>query len=344
MNPLIVSQVMRALMYEGYMLYPYRRSSIKNQRRWNFGVLYPSGMEPSRSVTECLLEGSADTRVDISVRFLQPQESGVMPDTLERKVDLSTTGVHPFRFDGLCGDVRVTRQTVQPGLERVGIEITNRTPPDINKDFNLQSLVSTHTLLVTDGAFLSLLNPPDHYRDAAARCRNLGSWPVLIGDEGARDCMLSSPIILPDYPRAAEESPEDLYDCTEIDEILTLRILTLSDAEKEEIRRNGGRERELLERVESLTTEQLSRLHGTIRTPAELKRGDRVRIHPRAGGDIFDVALAGRVAIVESVERDFENRTHVAVVIEDDPGSDLGLMRQTGHRFFFSAGELERVP
>jgi hypothetical protein len=136
-----------------------------------------------------------------------------------------------------------------------------------------------------------------------------------------------------------------LFDCTEIDEILTLRILTLTEAEKEEMRRSGGRECRLLERVESLTPEQLMKLHGTFRdVPFRFKPGDRVRVRPKPGGDVFDVVLAGRAAIVESVERDFENRIHVAVVIEDDPGKDLGLMRQTGHRFFFSADELEALP
>src|SRR5262249_46347223 len=157
-----------------------------------------------------------------------------------------------------------------------------------------------------------------------------------------RDCILSSPIILYDYPRVADESPGDLFDCTEIDEILTLRILTLTDAEKEEMRRGGERERRLLERVESLTPEQLLRLHGTFRSSRTgLRPGDRVRLRPKPGGDVFDVVLAGRVAIVESVAQDFDNRTHVAVVIEDDPGKDLGLMRQPGHRFFFSADEVE---
>jgi hydrogenase maturation protease len=156
--------------------------------------------------------------------------------------------------------------------------------------------------------------------------------------------MLSSPIILYDYPRVADESPGDLFDCTEIDEILTLRILALSDAEKQEMRRSGERERLLLERAESLSPEQLLKLHGTMRdVRSGIRPGDRVRIRPKPGGDIFDVVLRDRIAIVESVEQDFENRVHVAVVVEDDPGKDLGLMRQPGHRFFFSADELELV-
>ena len=73
----------------------------------------------------------------------------------------------------------------------------------------------------------------------------------------------------------------------------------------------------------------------------ELKTGDRVRLRPRAGGDIFDLALAGQVAIIESIEQDYESNVHLAVVLEDDPGRDLGMMRQPGHRFFFSPEEVE---
>ncbi|MDX6692800.1 MAG: hypothetical protein QOF02_403 [Blastocatellia bacterium] len=73
----------------------------------------------------------------------------------------------------------------------------------------------------------------------------------------------------------------------------------------------------------------------------EIKTGDRVRLRPRAGGDIFDLALAGQIAIIESIEQDYEDKVHLAVVIEDDPGLDLGMLRQPGHRFFFSPEEIE---
>jgi hypothetical protein len=73
----------------------------------------------------------------------------------------------------------------------------------------------------------------------------------------------------------------------------------------------------------------------------DIKTGDRVRLRPRAGGDVFDLALAGQVAVVESIEQDYEDKIHFAVVLEDDPGRDLGMMRQPGHRFFFSPEEVE---
>ncbi len=113
--------------------------------------------------------------------------------------------------------------------------------------------------------FLSMIDPPEPWRAIAAKCRNLGTWPVLVGEPGSRDTMLSAPIILYDYPQVAPESPGDLFDATEIDEILTLRILTLTEDEKRVMSAVDDRARALLERTESLATEQLLALHGTIR-------------------------------------------------------------------------------
>ena len=76
----------------------------------------------------------------------------------------------------------------------------------------------------------------------------------------------------------------------------------------------------------------------------EVRVGDRVRLRPRRGGDVLDIALAGQIAIVESIEQDYEGKSHVCVVIEDDPGRDLGMLRQPGHRFFFDASEVETLP
>lgn len=72
--------------------------------------------------------------------------------------------------------------------------------------------------------------------------------------------------------------------------------------------------------------------------------GDRVILRPRPGGDIFDLALAGRAAVVESIEQDYEGKLHLAVTVEEDPGQDLGLLRQPGHRFFFTPEEVEPLP
>jgi hypothetical protein len=130
----------------------------------------------------------------------------------------------------------------------------------------LQSFISTHTILQAHAAgFISLLETPEAFKEAAQACRNEHTWPVLLGQAGATDALLSSPIILYDYPQIAPESVGPLFDGTEIDEILTLRIMTLSDAEKEELRQGDPVGRELLERTEAMTPEQLMKLHGVIR-------------------------------------------------------------------------------
>jgi len=341
----LLNKIVNAVLYEGYMLYPYRHSSIKNRHRWNFGIVYPAGMEPCRMTTECLIEAALDPTVRVEVRFLQLYEEGAQQEAVERRITSDANGIHAFRFERLQGEIHISREGIQAGLQKVRVTIVNQTTQDESRNHLLHCLVSAHTILsVSGGQFVSLLDPPHEYREAASNCRNVGTWPALVGVPPERDCVLSSPIILYDYPRVAEESPGDLFDATEIDEILTLRILTLSDEEKEEIRRTGGHERRLLERAESLTPEQLLKLHGTMRdVRSGLKPGDRVRIRPRSGGDILDVILKGHVAVVESIEQDFENRTHIAVIVEEDPGKDLGLMRQPGHRFFFSEDELELI-
>jgi len=127
-------------------------------------------------------------------------------------------------------------------------------------------MVSTHTILdIADGDCVSLLDPPEDLRKAAAECQNVGTWPVLAGEQGQCKIMLSSPIILYDYPEVAPESPGELFDGTEIDEILTLRIMTMTDPEKEEMRHSDDRARRILERTENLPPEHLAKLHGALR-------------------------------------------------------------------------------
>jgi hypothetical protein len=160
-----------------------------------------------------------------------------------------------------------------------------------------------------------------------------------------RDTLLSSPIILYDYPQVAPESPGDLFDATEIDEILSLRILAMSDTEKREMAAVDARALALLERTEALTPEQWQAMHGTLRQAkpprAGMRVGARVRLHPKGRADIMDMVLAGKTAVIEAIERDFEDRLHVAVAVDDDPGREFGLERMPGHRFFFAPDEIE---
>jgi hypothetical protein len=167
-------------------------------------------------------------------------------------------------WERLLGVVSVRSEALGRGLARVTVDIENTTPFDGDREAALRrTLCSTHTVLrASGGAFVSLADPPHALRAAAAACCNEATWPVLVGEPGSRDTLLSSPIILEDHPRIAPESPGDLFDGGEIDALLTLNILALTDEEKAEMRATDPRAREILERTERLSEEELLRLHG----------------------------------------------------------------------------------
>jgi hypothetical protein len=245
-----VRQLADAVLYEGYLLWPYRRSALKNQRRWAFGDIEPGG----RTRTECLLEGASPAGVRVSARFLQVQ--GDDDEAVEREVAPGA-----FAFAPLAGELLVSSEPAGAGLWRIAVETVNRTPP--GEPPRARVLCAAHVVLrASAGAFASLTDPPGHLREAAAACRNEGLWPVLVGEPGSRDTVLASPIILEDHPRIAPESPGDLFDGGEIDGLLRLSILALTDDEKAEIRGGDARARAILERTEGLTREQLLRLSG----------------------------------------------------------------------------------
>jgi hydrogenase maturation protease len=252
----------------------------------------------------------------------------------------------------VTGSLSIAAVSCGSELYRLTARVRNLTgiEPSATRDAaQMRALASTHLLFgVRDGQFISLIDPPEPAREAAASCRNQGAFPVLVGGP---DTLLASPIILYDYPQIAPESPGDLFDSSEIDEILTLRILTLTDEEKREMRAADPRAKALLDRTEALGQEELMKLHGVLRAKGravsngvELGPGHRVRLRPRPGGDIFDVALAGKEATVSSVEEDFEGRVFLALTIDEDPGRDLGMEGKPGHRFFFRPEEVEPLP
>jgi hydrogenase maturation protease len=311
MNRELVDQLVQALMYEGYLLYPYR-PCVKNRQRWTFGGLYPQSYagahgEAAEAQAECLVHGSRRARFDVQVRFLHLEQSVPGPDagswqeSVERTVRVPGSEIerllararrHTFAYGASCtvaapptdaGEVLVRHQqalvgsvalralVVEPDLFRITVQVRNDTPledPLVDRaGALLSSLVSTHLVLGVEGAeFVSLLEPPERWRAAAAACRNHGVWPVLVGKAPEHDTMLASPIILYDYPQIAPESAGDLFDATEIDEILTLRIMTLTDEEKQAIGALDERGRALLQRTEALAAGQMRKLHGTIRT------------------------------------------------------------------------------
>jgi hypothetical protein len=324
-----VSSIADAILYEGYILWPYRRSALKNQRRFTFGGVYPPALseahedDPSAMRTEVLLEGGEDTSIDITVRFLQivdrsvarRSEEGLQrvdeltigqerhmswEEAVERELCASRLSIERLRagrsipiavragcqqeelldaagrgtgalmrsWHALDGDVPISCEDAAANVLRVGVEVRNRTAFDgsTRQQALASTFCSTHVRLhARDGAFVSLTNPPQELRAAARACRNEGAWPVLVGEPGNRTTMLCSPIILEDHPRIAPESPGDPFDGAEIDQLLILNLLSLTEEEKDEMRANDPRAREILERTEALTPDELMRLHGTIR-------------------------------------------------------------------------------
>lgn len=280
-----------AVLYEGYLLYPYRQSAVKNQQRFNFGVLYPRawceiqcGAESWEMRTECLIEGPAQATIEVKTRFLQMEERGGWQEGREREVTappctLESLAAHPYVQNFVCppaleGELELTasRCEATPGAFKLNLRVRNLVTVEDASDLTreavlLRSMVSAHSILhAAGGEFISLLDPPQRFEFAAAACQNAGAWPVLAGEEGQRDLILVSPIILYDYPQIAPESPNNLCDGAEIDEILALRILTLTDAEKQEVRNGDERGRLILERTEMLPPEHFQKLHGAVRS------------------------------------------------------------------------------
>jgi hypothetical protein len=317
-------RIARALLYEGYALYPYRASSLKNQQRWTFGGLYPPGGvgEPSRLHSECLLRGPCDLEVRLKFLQLFGQQA------LERQVSAPGPFAFPAPEDGrpLRGELTLTVTSLGAGVHRVGVTVKNLGE---DEEPRLRSFAAPHVLLHARGGgeLVSMVDPPPELQGAAAACRNDVTWPVLL----AKDLMLCSPIILEDFPRVAPESPTDLFDSSEIDEILILRILTLTDAEKREARADP-RVAALMDRVEALTEAQRAQLHGALR--ASFRPGEQVRLRPHSRADVMDVALDGRLATVVDVEHFVGGVMHLVVTVNEDPGA---------HRFFFLPSEVERA-
>ncbi|MCW3095330.1 MAG: hypothetical protein JWL77_948 [Chthonomonadaceae bacterium] len=353
MTTIDVEKIAEAVLYEGYLLFPYRHSSLKNQQRWTFGGIYPrayseatGGDDPWLMQTQCLLEGDPETKIEVKIRYLHVVERKVQADVQEAphfveelrigrevykpweeaiereqilrdssrggRIRLGDLLAEPRHFtidvpagsseetlydadevevgalvrewSSIQGKVDLTAQTLEmpesssssqmssKPLVRLTVRIVNTTPLSPGQPMPSRveavrhALISTHTILhVVDGDFVSLLDPPEGFQRAAAECENIKTWPVLVGETGERQIMLSSPIILYDYPQVSPESQGNYFDATEIDELLALSVLTLTDDEKREMWESGEHGREILKRTEALSEEQLMKMHGVVR-------------------------------------------------------------------------------
>ena len=424
-----------AVLYEGYLLYPYRSTAAKNQVRWQFGVLGPPGAaaaglgEECELAVECLLrpEGSQETAsVGVHLRFLQLQRRQAERGTadgfepvaqfvgggtswtswdeaveVERELGRFSSAelrggvesavevgggeeVEPVAGGRLVRRRDPLRAAVMLGAEQDGallrlrIAVRNTASPAIGKDAALRSsLIGAHLLLAADAArFVSVIDPPEEAREAAARCVQHRCWPVLAGDGGrdgqTSDVVLAAPIILYDHPAVAPESAGAMFDSTEIDEILTLRVLTLTDEETAQARATDAQAAAIIDRCEQMSPADLQRLHGILREPhaaggpvgtgdawwaaeaaapvspetdsvlvagRRVARGSRVRLHPARRADAQDMFFAGQEATVHGVHADLDGDTHVAVTLVGDPAAELHDWY--GRYLYFAPEELE---
>ncbi len=364
-----------AVLYEGYLLYPYRASAGKNKVRWQWGVLMPPSYasadigEHASARVECLLEPLAHTILHVKLRFLQTRTRLEWDEAVEHEIDfelpLSELPIEsPFHVAGelegtneLSGVLTARADPLDGpfGGSRLRVELHNTTswPADGVREHALRhALLAAHLVLGVDtGHFLSMLDPPEWAKPAIEACTQERLWPVLIGDTSRSTVVLASPIILYDDPAIAPESPGDLFDGTEIDEILTLRTMTLTDEEKREARATDPRAAAIVDRVDAMPPELLERLHGAVRSvrPVEpsvtvagvrVTAGSHVRLRPNLRGtDAQDMFLTGRAATVRLVLSDVDGGTHVAVTLDDDPGADL--QHAHGRYRYFSPDEIE---
>ena len=385
-----------AVLYEGYLLYPYRASSSRNRSRWQWGVLGPAGAaeagigEDDTIAAQFLVDGSQ--AINLVVRFLQLQHRRAERETGWRRFEPVSELITPSG-SWLTWDEAVEHEesfgpfafheSAQPWtLSLTAPAATEIEPVEggrlvrERREGSATLTVGTHVIAeAIGGRFVSLLEPPPPAADAVSRCSRHRCFPVLAGAPGAGDLLLISPIILYDHPEVAEQSETALYDCTEIDEILTLRVMTMTDDEKAQARATDPLAAQIIDRCDAMSPEAMSRLHGALRDPREaaglipevpegvdwwdpladnavqpdldavlvngvrVARGSRVLLHPARRADAQDLFFAGKSARVTSVHEDVDGNQHVGVVVEDDPAADLH--EWYGRYLYFSPDEVE---
>lgn len=326
----IVDNLTRTLLYEGYSLFPYHRSAIKNQKPIPFGVVYPHDYHScnehahAEMVTDCIVDGNKNSEININVRFLHlikteifsKEKENFVPvyelnlngelyqsgwQTIERKISKGNLTITsptkemetlPFNFEnefesillknenGEITGKKITSILPVEGavvikaipMENMGnafriiVFINNNTPvinaQNISRDeIFRQSFLSTNTILnVENGEFISLQNPGEKWKDLIDECKNKDTWPILI--DGSNTTLLSSPIIVYDYPKINPKSKGDLFDSLEIEEALMLHFSVMSDEEKEKIAQSDEKLRSMLNKVSQVTPDEIISLHG----------------------------------------------------------------------------------
>ena len=331
----LLERITKTVLYEGYSLYPYYRSSAKNSKPVPFGAVYPRQFVKhnpdvhSTTQTQCIIKGTDDTEIEITVRFLQlrnrqllkidhdeygpgqfrPTDSIKEGDAtyhsgwegVERELNLGTHTISTIvdnkvekdiAFESekandiiygengtVAGNVIISQSKINGTITasadpagdnkngfKITVQISNTTSVDNSEKLSRNdsyklSFLSTHTILKTEeGAFISQTDPKQNWEKIVEACDNINTWPILI--EKDYKTMLSSPIVLYDYPEIAPESMGDMFDGTEIEEALVLHMATMPEEEKQKIDKGDPKMKAMMERVESVTPEEIMSLHG----------------------------------------------------------------------------------
>jgi hypothetical protein len=365
-----LERLVDSLLYEGYALYPYTPGAQKNATPTPFGIVYPPAYAERNPATfdrvrlQCLARPTADAKLSATVLFLSPsgerheaqRHSVEVPETqLGERVSVPftqgrmTLRSEPTREDGVwkVSSCVHNTATIDPGPERAAALG--------------ESLISTHIVVrISAGSFVSPLESEE--------CESVNTWPVLATP--ADDAILGAAIVLPDHPRLAPESLGNLFDNTEIEEALLLHVHALSDSEREQISAQDPAVRAMIERAAAATPQEILALHGrmTLNDPAqtspptpppdatddlpgeqtriavdgvEYSRGEQVVLRLGAREDPYDRMLDGRIATIQRIRVDMDDRVHFAVSLDDDPMHQV--LGETGRFLTFFAGELERI-
>ncbi len=362
----MLDELVSSLLYEGYALYPYTPGAAKNATPTPFGIVYPpvyaaectGAFDHAR--LECGAEAPDGATLTATLRYLRPSgerhvaeehrvELGPVP-VGERKTMQFSGGRFTLRSEPLAdGDGMLVRSCVHNSVD---------VPPGLTRgEALLHALISTHIVIkLSAGRFISPLET-DH--------RSVNIWPVLA--TRSDDVVLGAAIILPDHPQIAPQSRGNLFDNTEIEEALVLHVHALSDAEREAAATQDAAVGEMLERALATTPDEILSLHGGMKlvgasdgglgmsrppsaddNPGEeratvdgvtFEKGATVVLRPGTDRDVFDRMLDGRTATLERIYFDYDDRVHLAVTVDDDPGQ--ALMRETGRYLFFFANEVQ---
>jgi hypothetical protein len=356
-----LEELVTSLLWEGYALYPYTPSAIKNSTPTPFGIVYPPAYAAEcagafdHARLECIAEPTSDGVLTATLRYLAPDG--------EHRVELGPTPVGDrvtTDFDGGRFTLRSESRTNGEAVVRCCVHNIRDVPNGLDRAGALaQSFMSTQILVrISGGRFRSPLDGPP---------ASVNTYPVLATESD--DAVLGTAYVLPDHPQIAPESRGGLFDSTEIEEALLLHVQVLSDDERAEIEAADPAVRAMIERARAATPEDIIALHGRVELrdpvtnepPSEppnlpdpaagqpfavvdgvrFARGLKVVIRPGPDADIQARMLDGRTATIERILTDYDGKTHLGLTIDDDPGQDL--MRETGRFLYFFAPEVEVI-